>query len=171
MSMIDYEDITKEIVAYLRETKDYGLGVQTRLNYNITLANNIKGDTLLNEIPDEDDRYVLFERVRDMKNLANWIDLSLSETTQINSNFDTIAKTYTITISSLLKDDVSNDTYFRSLRMIEVLKNIMNGFFKETRYNNGFLEGYIDAISVPNRVMVDNSKTIRTSLIYIINIW
>lgn len=168
--MIDYEDITRSIIAYFREIKDYGFGSETRLNYNITLANNAKGDSLLDDVPDNDDRYVLLERTREMKNFANWIDLSLSETTQANSNYSKVAKTYTVKISSLLKDDLSNDTYFKSVRMTEVLKNIMKNFFDDNRHDAGFSDGYIESILIPSRVMAYGSKTIKTGIIYIINI-
>lgn len=170
MSMIDYEDITRIILAYFKEEKDYGLGVQSRLNYYIKLANNAKEDTLLNEIPNLDNRYVLFERTREMKNFEGWIDLSLSETTQVDSNFNTTSKTYIIIISSLLKDDLTNDTYFRALRMTEVLKNIMKEFFGDSRYNAGFQDGRIEQILVPSRIMAYGSKTIKTGIIYNINI-
>ena len=105
-----------------------------------------------------------------MKNFKNWIDLSLSETTQVDSNFDDIAKTYIIKISSLLKDDLSKDTFFKALRMSEVLKDIMRGFFGDIRYNAGFQDGKIEQILVPSRVMAYGSKTIKTGIIYNINI-
>lgn len=170
MAIIDYEDITRNIIEYLREEQDYGFGTQTRLNYYITLANNAKGDTLLDEIPNLDNRYLLLERTREMKPFKNWIDLSIIETVQLDPNYNKVAKTYSITISSLIKDNLSDGTFYKAVRMTEVLKNIMNKFYEDNKHKPGFSDGRLASILVPSRVMAFGSKTLKTGIIYVINI-
>jgi len=167
---IDFEDISSKIFNYLREEVELeGGGTKTRLNYFIAVKNAEKGDTLLQEIPDEDNRYVLQQRQRENITLNRWIDLTMGEEVTLNSNFDAAAKTYAIQLHSLIKDDLTNNTFYRSIRMAEVLKNIMIDFFKCNR-DMGFAGGEITSITMPERVNTSAGKTIESGVTYLITI-
>ena len=173
--MIDFEDISISIFAYLREKKDRsewglpGSGLITRLNASIEDKNTEKGDTMLESIPDQDNRYILEQRIKEIQILNRWIDLSMEEVVTLNSNFDTASKLYAIALSSLIKDDLTNNTFYRSVRMAEVLKNIMVEFFKCNR-NQGFAYGEITSLSMPERVNVKGDKVIKSGVTYLITI-
>jgi len=173
--MIDFEDISKSIFDYLREEKDKsewglpGSGLITRLNAFIEEKNIQKGDTILEQIPNTDNRYILEQRIREVIILNRWIDLSMEEIVTLNSNFDAASKLYAIQLSSLIKDDLTNNTFYRSIRMAEVLKNIMVSFFKCNR-NKGFAYGETTAIITPERVNVKGDKVIKSGVTYLITI-
>lgn len=168
--MVDLEDIFKAIIAYLREELPIvGGGTISRLNYYINEMNVRKGDTLLDSVPNDEGRYVLNQRMKDMKAFKNWIDIAVAENVKCNSNFDAVAKDYIISLNSLITDDLSFDTFYKSVRMAEVLKNVMKNFFKEAD-TFGFAYGEIETNTLPDRVSVSGARTLMSGVTYLITI-
>lgn len=170
MATIDFEDISKKIFAYLREEVEFEvIGIKTRINGFILQKNLEKGDSLLKEIPDEEQRFRVEPIDREFPRLDNWIYLIMGEEVTLNSNFDAASKTYAIELSSMMRDNLTTDTFYRSVRMAEVLKNIMVCFFKETR-DMGFASGEITSILMPEKVSLKGTNAIRSRVTYLITI-
>lgn len=169
--MIDLEDIFKAILAYLRhEVGVDGLGDPvTRLNFYINKKNEQKGDTLLEFIKDEDQRYVLNQRKREQGVLDQWIDIAVDDDVVINSNFDAAAKTYAISLSHLIQDDFKDSIFYKSCRMADVLQDIMGDFFK-TSSDFGFMVGAVDRNGLPLRVSIKGTKALMSGVTYVATI-
>ena len=104
--------------------------------------------------------------MRDFKAFKEWIDISVGEESELDANFDTIAKAYAISVSSMIQDDYSDAVFFKSIRMAEVLKNIMSNFMKE-KINAGFMYGELTNSIVPERVAIKGSKALKSTVVYI----
>lgn len=168
--MKDLEDAFKIIIAYLMEELPVqGGGTISRLNYHINEMNLEKEDTLLDSIPNEDCRFVLHQRQKDMKLFKSWIDISVAENVAITPNFDAVAKDFIISVSSVIYDDLSKNTFYKSVRMAEVLKNIMVGFFRDVK-DYGFAFGEMEANTLPDRVEVSGTKALMSGVVYMVTI-
>lgn len=164
----DSEDILKEVINYLMEELELvGGGTISRLNFYINKKNEEKGDTLLGEVPNEECRFVFNQRQKDMKSFKTWIDIVVAENVELNSNFSTAAAEYAIAVDSLLYDDLSHDTFFKSIRMANVLKDIMNDYLK-TKQEAGFMFGEIETNTLPDRVSADGCKMLRSGVTYLV---
>lgn len=153
----------------MEELELEGGGTISRLNFEIAKVNAAKGDDLLKEIPNVEKRFVLNQRMKEMKLFDSWIDLSVAEEVDCNSNFDTVARGYIITTLSIVKDDLSYDTFFRSTRMAEVLKNLMKEFLK-TKQDAGFMYGDISSLALPERVSISGIKSLMSGVSYLVTI-
>lgn len=168
--MKDLEDIFKDIIDYFMEELTLeDDSVMSRINYYISIKNAEKGDDLLESIPNDAGRFVLNQRMKDPKAFKNWIDIAVAETVSFDARFDTVAKTFIISVNSLIMDDLSNNTFYRSVRMAEVLKNLMVDFFK-TKTTFGFIDGYPESNTLPERVSVDGAKSLKSGVLYMVTI-
>jgi hypothetical protein len=167
----DLEELIKQFKTYLTETVTVEIdGVDVdmmRINFYIQLMNARKGDSLLNEIVQDSSlsRFTLAERVRDFNAFKEWIDISAGEDIEMDSNFNTVSKLYLLQVSSLIQDDMSSDVYFKSIRMGEVLKNIMVQFFRDNSFA-GLMDGRVEGAHVPFRVSLKGSKALKSIVVY-----
>lgn len=168
--MIDLEDIFKAIISHMMEMVQPEEGdPMSRLNFFITNKNIEKGDTLLELIPNDEGRFVLNQRMKDMKAFKNWIDIAVAEVVDFDSNFEATAKNYIISVNSILMDDLSNNTFYRSVRMADVLKDIMIDFLRN-KMQYGFVNGQPESNTLPERVLVEGAKAIKSGVLYMVTI-
>ena len=169
--MKDVEDIFKAIIEFLSEELPVqGGGTISRLNYYINAKNVEKGDNLLDEIKNSPERYILNQRLKESPQLfKNWIDIAVDDDVDINANYDTVAKRFVVSVNALISDNLEIDTFYKSTRMAEVLKDIMKEFFKE-KMTYGFMYGEIETNTLPVRVSIEGNKALMSGVVYIITI-
>lgn len=168
--MIDLEDIFKSILDYARDELPLeDGGTISRLNYLISLKNAEKGDSLLDMIPNKDSRFVLNQRRKEQSHHKSWIDLAVAEDVETDSNFNTVAKKYAISLSSVIQDDLSYGAFYKSCRMAEVLKDLMVDYLSNQQ-EFGFMDGYVDMNSLPARVSIQGTKALQSGVVYIVTI-
>ena len=164
--MKDAEDIFKSVIEYLMEELPIqGGGTISRLNYYINAKNVEKGDTLLEDVPNDASRFILNQRIRDAKGFKNWIDIAVDTDVDLDSNFDTVAKTFIISVNSLLQDDFSDNIFYSSVRMAEVIKDAMVDYFKQYKVP-GFMFGELTTNALPDRVSVKGTNALMSGVIY-----
>jgi len=164
--MIDLEDSFLKIISYMMEEVTLEDDtVVSRLNYYIRNKNAEKGDSLLDEIPNDSSRFVLNQRMRDYKAFKNWIDIAIAESVEFDSNFNAVAKTYIFSINALYQDDLSNAVFYNSIRMAEVLKDLMVDFFANVK-DFGFIYGFPQSNILPERVSVEGLKALKSGVLY-----
>ena len=117
------------------------------------------------DIDNKDSRFVLAQRMREQQTFSSWIDIYIEEEVECDNNFDAIAKAYSINVNSMIKDDTSNDTFFRSMRMAEVLNSLMTDYFKQSQ-EYGFILGEVIKNTYPGRVLVSGGKTLKSGVTY-----
>lgn len=164
----DSEDILKDIINYLMEELELiGGGTISRINYYINKKNVEKGDELLDAVTNDESRFVFNQRQKEMKSFKSWIDISVDQNVTLGSNFDTASAEYAISVDSLIYDDLSRNTFFKSVRMANVLKDIMNDYLKE-RQDSGFMFGAVEINTSPDRVSAEGTKMLRSGVIYLV---
>ena len=159
--MIDSEDIINSVTAYLSEV----VGAKSRINNTIDAVNTDKGDTLL---PNVSNDIVLGQRSKDMNIFKNGnLNLDVYGETKFQSNYDAVAKHYTIEVSYVIHDNFSNDVFLKALRMERVITDVMQDYFKDVR-GAGFMVGEMESSFTPERVLLGNSgyKAIKSGVVY-----
>ncbi len=168
MKIIDLEAVIKSLKEYLMEELEVegSPDPMSRLNIYINNWNARKGDTLLSAIPNETERFIFSQRRRETANYKQWIDINAAEEIEYDSNFTAVAKTYIISLSSLIYDDYSDEVFFKATRMSEVLTEVMKHFLSEVQ-THGLMFGQLQSGSIPQRVALKSSKALKSGVTYI----
>lgn len=165
--MRDSEDIINLITAYLKA--DIGGGV-TRINSFITAENTKKGDDIMPQI---NSTIVLGQRLAEISAIKGGrLNLDIITNIKAISNYDASATVHVVELSYILKEDFSDKTFLKSLRMTTIIKDIMDSFFKDNRVA-GFMKGEIESLFTPERVLLGNRSfpAIASGIIYNITIF
>lgn len=159
----DSEDIIRLITAYIKE--DIGDGV-TRINDFIQKENAEKGNDDL--MPDINSDVLLGQRLKEIQTQkGGWLNLAIEPEIVAIPNYDTTAIVYVVELSYILREDFSDITFLKSLRMQTVLKDLMNSFFKNEQIA-GFMKGEIESLFSPTVVLLGNKSfpKIASGIIY-----
>jgi|SRR5210317_747881 len=164
--MKDSEDIVKSLIDYLKEDLD---GV-SRINKAINDANTEKGDNLL---PNVSNDLILGQRLKDWNTFKNGrLNLDVVAETEYKPSYNIAAKIYKIELSYIIRDDFSNNVFFRALRMEGVISDVMTCYFQD-RQELGFIKGELISSFTPESVLLGNTiyKAIKSGVVYQLTIF
>ncbi len=159
--MIDSEDILTSITNYLTEV----VGSKSRINNAIDSVNSEKGDSIL---PNVSNDIIIGQRLQEINTFNNGrLNIDIVGEAKIQPEYAAIAKTYSVEISFIARDDFSTNAFLRALRMERVISDVMVDFFKESQ-EAGFIRGEIVGSFTPERVFLGNSefKAIKSGIVY-----
>ena len=164
--MKDSEDIVQSLIDYLKEDLD---GV-SRINKAINDANTEKGDNLL---PNVSNDLILGQRLKDWNTFKNGrLNLDVVAETEYKPSYNIAAKIYKIELSYIIRDDFSNNVFFRALRMEGVIRDVMTCYFQD-RQELGFIKGELISSFTPESVLLGNTiyKAIKSGVVYQLTIF
>lgn len=159
--MIDSEDIINSIISYLTEV----VGSKSRINNAIDAVNAEKGDTMLQNVSND---IVLGQRIKEINTFANGrLNIDIIGDTKFDPNYDAVAKHYIAEISYIIRDNFSDNTFLRALRMERVITDVMKNYFND-KQEAGFIKGEIESSFTPERVLLGTTdfKAIKTGVVY-----
>ena len=170
MRIRDSEDIVKSIIEYLTEIVATDPDI-SRINKAINDINIKKGDGLL---PNVSNDVILGQRLKEVNLLTNGrlnIDVE-AQPQDSNSTYDRVAKTYIVEVSFVIRDDFSDNIFFRALRMEGVITNIMEKYF-DLKQQAGLISGEVQGTFTPDRILLGLQKysPIASGIIYKLTIF
>jgi len=166
--MRDAEDIINLVTDYLKEDINGGV---TRINDAILKENAKKGDNLL---PPINSNILIGNRLKEIvAQKDGWLVIDITTNAEATDNYDNGAISYIVGIGYVLRENNSNNTFLKSLRMQTVLRTVMNAFYRERQGEAGFMKGEVASLFSPEKVNLGQSEIpkIASGLIYNITIF
>jgi hypothetical protein len=110
-------------------------------------------------MPDINSTAILGNRLKEVvTQKIGWLVIDVTPNTEETASYDNGAVVYSIGLGFVLREDFSNKTFLKSLRMQLVLKNLMNEFWKINQGVCGFAKGEVTNLFSPEAVLLGNKK-------------